>query len=71
MIYWVQQKPKVPVAGRVVKVGDSIIDIEEGRCANCGWVVGITTGAHTRGQLESAKPDAVIDSVGELLSLIL
>src|SRR4029077_16092176 len=35
-----------------VKVGDSIIDIEEGKNAGCRLSIGITTGAHTREQLE-------------------
>ncbi|HEX9511939.1 MAG TPA: HAD-IA family hydrolase [Puia sp.] len=57
-------------AGEVVKVGDSIIDIEEGRNAGCGLSIGITTGAHTPEQLESAKPDYVIDDLLELLPIV-
>ena len=51
----------------VLKAGDSIIDIEEGKNAHCGVTVGVTTGAHTREQLESAKPTYVLDSLSELL----
>ncbi|KPM32175.1 Phosphonoacetaldehyde hydrolase [Croceitalea dokdonensis DOKDO 023] len=51
----------------VLKAGDSIIDIEEGKNANCGITVGVTTGAHTRSQLESAKPTYVLDSLQELI----
>jgi len=57
-------------AREVVKVGDSIIDIEEGRNAGCRLSIGITTGAHTRQQLESAKPDYIIDNLPELLPLL-
>ncbi|HWK05127.1 MAG TPA: HAD-IA family hydrolase [Puia sp.] len=57
-------------AGEVVKVGDSIIDIEEGRNAGCGLSIGITTGAHTLEQLESAKPDYVINDLIELLPIV-
>jgi len=57
-------------AADVVKVGDSIIDIEEGANAGCGINIGITTGAHTREQLESANPDHIIDDLLELLPLI-
>ena len=53
-------------AAQVVKIGDSIIDIEEGRNAGCGLVLGITTGAHTRNQLESAEPDGILNSLWEL-----
>jgi phosphonatase-like hydrolase len=57
-------------AHEVVKVGDSIIDIEEGINAGCILNVGITTGAHTLQQLRSAKPDYVINNLLDLLPLI-
>jgi len=56
---------------QVVKVGDSIIDIEEGKNAHCKYSIGITTGAHTQQQLLSANPDFVIDHLSELLPIIL
>ena len=54
----------------VVKVGDSSIDIEEGQNAGCGLSIGITTGAHTKQQLEEAKPDAVINQLLEIFTII-
>ena len=54
----------------VVKVGDSIIDIEEGQNAGCGLSIGITTGAHTTEQLITANPDFVIHHLVDLLPLI-
>ena len=54
----------------VVKVGDSSIDIEEGKNAGCGLSIGITTGAHTQKQLEEAKPDVVIDNLMEIFALV-
>lgn len=54
----------------VLKAGDSIIDIEEGKNANCGVTIGITTGAHTRKQLLSANPTYVLDSLAELMNFI-
>jgi phosphonatase-like hydrolase len=57
-------------AHEVVKVGDSVIDIEEGLNAGCGMSIGITTGAHTRQQLQTARPDFVIDDLIELLPLV-
>jgi len=44
----------------VLKAGDSIIDIEEGKNAKCGITVGVTTGAHTFQQLQSAEPTYVL-----------
>jgi phosphonatase-like hydrolase len=55
---------------KVIKVGDSIIDIEEGQNAGCGLNVGITTGAHTFLQLQSANPDYIINDLMELVPII-
>ncbi len=54
----------------VAKIGDSIIDIEEGKSADCGMTIGVTTGAHTREQLQSAQPSHVIDHMEELVDII-
>lgn len=50
----------------VLKAGDSVIDIEEGKNANCGWTVGVLTGAQTREQLETAQPTLILDSLTDL-----
>jgi len=50
----------------VLKAGDSIIDIEEGKNANCGWTVGVLTGAQTREQLSTAQPTLILDSLTDL-----
>ena len=54
----------------VMKVGDSTVDIEEGRHASCRYNVGITTGAHTREQLLQYNPTHVIDSLAEILPIL-
>jgi phosphonatase-like hydrolase len=54
----------------VVKVGDSITDIEEGKNAGCGLSIGITTGAHSREQLLSANPDFIINNLLEIPAMI-
>ncbi len=57
-------------ASKVLKAGDSIIDIEEGKNANCGITVGVCTGAHTREQLETANPTYVLDSLTLLREIL-
>jgi phosphonatase-like hydrolase len=57
-------------AAEVIKVGDSIIDIEEGQNAGCGLNIGITTGAHTFLQLQTANPDFIINNLLELVPII-
>ena len=69
MIDLVCEQVNVPAA-QSLKVGDSAIDIEEGRNAGVALAVGITTGAQTREQLQQAGPDAVIDDMMELLSVL-
>jgi len=51
---------------KVIKVGDSILDIEEGKNVGC-HTIGVLTGTQTREQLMSANPDAVINSVTGML----
>jgi phosphonatase-like hydrolase len=54
----------------VIKVGDSTIDVEEGRNAGCEINIGITTGAHTREQLETVQPSFIIENLVELLPIV-
>jgi phosphonatase-like hydrolase len=66
MIVLAMEKLGIDDARQVAKVGDSIIDIEEGKAAGCGLTLGITTGAQTKAQLETATPDLIIDSLLEM-----
>jgi phosphoglycolate phosphatase-like HAD superfamily hydrolase len=70
MIWLAMKQFGISDAREVAKVGDSVIDIEEGVNAGCSVNIGITTGAHTRQQLQSVKPDYIIDNLLELLPLI-
>jgi phosphonatase-like hydrolase len=70
MILLAMEKFGIEDAGEVIKVGDSIIDIEEGKNAGCKLSIGITTGAHTYEQLATAHPDHIINNLTELLRLI-
>ncbi len=55
---------------KVIKVGDSKIDIEEGKNANCLFTIGVTTGAQTRQQLLEANPDYIMDDLNDLITLL-
>lgn len=55
----------------ILKVGDTVVDIKEGRNAGCSLVVAVTTGACTREQLQQHHPDHIINSLTELPSLLL
>jgi phosphonatase-like hydrolase len=70
MIQHIMQQLQVADTKQVVKVGDTEVDVEEGRNAGCGLVVSVTTGAYTRSELEQYHPDKIIDSLAELQPLI-
>ncbi len=70
MINELMKRLGVDDTSEVMKVGDTEVDVVEGRNANCGIVVSVTTGAYTRQQLENYQPDYIIDSLSELPSLI-
>ncbi|HTD94579.1 MAG TPA: HAD hydrolase-like protein, partial [Chitinophagaceae bacterium] len=54
----------------VIKIGDTEVDIQEGRNAKCSIVVSVTTGAFTREQLIPYSPDHIIDNLSDLPDLI-
>lgn len=70
MIRLAMNKFMIQNPNEVVKVGDSITDIEEGKNAGCALSIGITTGAHSFTQLFSAHPDFIISDLLELLEII-
>ncbi|HEX6431816.1 MAG TPA: HAD-IA family hydrolase [Niastella sp.] len=69
MIKTIMQQMDITDSKAVVKVGDTRVDVEEGRNAGCGLVVSVTTGAYTRSELALCKPDYIIDSIAELPAL--
>lgn len=61
---------KISESENVLKAGDSVIDIEEGKNANCGWTIGVLTGAQTREQLATAEPTLILDSLADLAKVL-
>lgn len=70
MIHLAMHRLGIAEAQAVAKIGDSTVDIREGQAAGCGLTVGITTGAHSRAQLEAVQPDQVVDGLEEMLGLV-
>lgn len=70
MILLAMEQHQIADESSVAKVGDSIIDIEEGQNAGCGLTIGITTGAHTYEQLFTANPNAIINELTDLMQLL-
>jgi phosphonatase-like hydrolase len=55
---------------RVAKVGDTPADLHEGTNAGCGMVIGITSGTHTRAELEPHPHTHLIESVRDVPALL-
>ncbi|KGE13533.1 phosphonatase-like hydrolase [Sphingobacterium deserti] len=70
MILHAMQLYNIPSGEQVAKVGDSKIDIAEGQNAGCRLSIGITTGAHTKEQLQSANPTFIVDNLMSILPLL-
>jgi phosphonatase-like hydrolase len=70
MILLAMHKFAITEPAEVIKVGDSVTDVEEGRNAGCALSIGITTGAHSYEQLLSANPDFIINDLSELTGII-
>lgn len=70
MIFLAMQQLHITDANFVVKIGDSIVDIEEGKNAHCGLTIGVTTGAQDEQMLQLANPDYIIHHLQDILLLI-
>jgi len=70
MIKELMIRAKVKDVKKVIKVGDTEVDINEGRNAGCLYSIGITTGAFTKGQLADHTPSFIIDHLKELIPII-
>lgn len=57
-------------AGEVAKVGDTEVDINEGKNAGCRYIIGVTTGSFTREELAVYQPTHIIDDIAEVLTII-
>jgi len=65
MIFLAMKKFGITDAKKVLKAGDSAIDIEEGKNAGCGMTIAVLSGAQTRAQLELASPDHILNNLPE------
>jgi phosphonatase-like hydrolase len=71
MIQELMHRANVADPKKVIKIGDTEVDIKEGRNAHCLFTIAVTTGkSYTREQLELHQPDYVIDSLKELPDLL-
>lgn len=55
----------------VAKVGDTAVDIEEGKNVGCSYNIAITTGAYRTAELENSRPTHIVNSLLEIPSIIM
>jgi len=66
MIHRLMERLHIEDVKRVAKAGDSVRDIEEGRNAGCGLVIGVLSGADSSEALLAAGADIVCNVVTDL-----
>ena len=69
MIYDAMQQLGIDDPRQVMKVGDTVVDVEEGKNAGA-WTVAVLTGSQTEMHLKAANPDYILPSVRELPALL-
>ena len=70
MISELMKRAEVEDAKDVIKIGDTPVDIEEGRNAGCRLVIAMTTGATSRDVLEAAEPDHVLNQLSDIPAIL-
>jgi len=70
MIFELMRRMSVSDPTRVGKVGDTPADLEEGRNAGCGLVIGVTRGTHRRDELARHVHTHLIETIADLPGLL-
>lgn len=70
MILYAKEQLQIDDTKHMIKIGDSCVDIEEGKKAACLYSIGITTGAQTESQLLFANPDFILHELEALLPIV-
>ena len=65
MIHDAMQQLGVTKPQKVVKIGDTIVDIQEGKNADV-WTIAVLTGSQTEEQLMTVQPDYILSSIRAL-----
>lgn len=70
MIKELMQRNGIDDPQRVAKIGDTIVDVQEGLNAGCGYVIAITTGSCPENDLNEINPTHIIHHLSELASIL-
>jgi phosphonatase-like hydrolase len=69
MVFRAMERLDVLDVHRVMKIGDSPADLDEGHNAGCGEIVGVLSGAHTAATLSTYAHTRLIGSIADLPAL--
>ena len=70
MIEQLMERAGISDPSEVAKIGDTTVDIEEGKNAGCLYVVAITTGAGNADELEKMNPTHIIHNLSEIPAIL-
>jgi phosphonatase-like hydrolase len=70
MIHTLMSLFNISSAEEVAKVGDTISDLQEGNNAACKYVIGVTTGAYSKAQLQNHKHTHLIDNLLDVIHIV-
>ena len=69
MIFDAMERLNITNRRKVLKIGDTVVDVQEGKNAGASTVA-VLTGSQTEAQLMAAGPDYILSSIRELRTLI-
>ena len=70
MIQRMMKEAGIDDARQVIKVGDTEVDVQEGKNAGCLYSIAVTTGAFTRKALEPYQPSFIFDDIKDLIPVV-
>jgi phosphonatase-like hydrolase len=70
MIFRAMELTQVADIEAVVKVGDTFVDMQQGKSAGCKYVIGITGGSSSAQELQAENPSYLINDLREMISII-
>ena len=69
LIYRTMEVTGIYDVHRVAAIGDTTLDLQAGYNAGVGWNIGVLTGAHDRGSMESTPHTHLLKSVADVIDL--
>ena len=67
MIHKMMAAADITNPASVAKVGDTEVDINEGKNVGCKYIIGVTTGAYSREALSLYQPTHIVDDLTEII----